>query len=151
MVPGKRVAFLTGGRLMDEDYYALSKLARTVFGTNDLDHRRDEGTGVAERSSRAHADPVTYDDVERAKVILVAGLDAEQEVPILHLRLRKAARRGAKIFVLHPRRTRLHDVAEHILCRPGEEAWLLETERAGIGRRSRRWSTRFARRAMPAS
>ena len=37
---GARVAFLTGGRLMDEDYYALSKLARTVFRTNDLDHRR---------------------------------------------------------------------------------------------------------------
>ncbi len=121
---GKRVAFLTGGRLMDEDYYALSKLARTVFGTNDLDHRRDDGAGFAEETiaSRAsRADAVTYDDVERAKVILVAGLDAEQEVPILHLRLRKAARRGAKIFVLHPRLTRLHDVAEHILCRPGEE------------------------------
>ena len=128
---GKRVAFLTGGRLMDEDYYALSKLARTVFGTNDLDHRRDEGARVVEEmvASRAtRAEPVTYDDVERAKVILVAGLDAEQEVPILHLRLRKAARRGAKIFVLHPRRTRLHDVAEHILCRPGDEAWLLETD-----------------------
>ena len=37
---GKRVAILTGGRLMDEDYYALSKLARTVLRTNDLDHRR---------------------------------------------------------------------------------------------------------------
>ena len=109
---------------MDEDYYALSKLARTVFGTNDLDHRRDDGAGLAEEpiASRAsRADAVTYDDVERAKVILVAGLDAEQEVPILHLRLRKAARRGAKIFVLHPRRTRLYDVAEHILCRPGDE------------------------------
>ena len=34
---------------------------------------------------------VTYADVERAKVILVVGLDAEQEVPILHLRIRKAA------------------------------------------------------------
>ncbi len=124
---GKRVAFLTGGRLMDEDYYALSKLARTVFGTNDLDHRRDEGTGIGGFDG-ATAHPVTYDDVERATVILVAGLDAEQEVPILHLRLRKAARRGAKIFVLHPRLTRLHDVAEHILCRPGDEAWLLETE-----------------------
>ncbi len=92
---------------MDEDYYALSKLARTVFGTNDLDHRRDEGAGFAEEmiaSRAARADAVTYDDVERAKVIVVAGLDAEQEVPILHLRLRKAARRGAKIFVLHPRR-----------------------------------------------
>ena len=58
---------------------------------------------------------VTYKDVERAKVILVAGLDAEQEIPILHLRLRKAASRGARIWVLHPRRTRLHDVATHVL------------------------------------
>ena len=124
---GKRVAFLTGGRLMDEDYYALSKLARTVFGTNDLDHRRDEGTGIAAFDGTL-AQPVTYADVERAKVILVAGLDTEQEVPILHLRLRKAARHGAKIFVLHPRLTRLHDVAQHILCRPGDEAWLLEMQ-----------------------
>jgi NADH-quinone oxidoreductase subunit G len=124
---GKRVAFLTGGRLMDEDYYALSKLARTVFGTNDLDHRRDQGSGIAVFDGTAE-EPVTYQDVERAKVILVAGLDAEQEVPILHLRLRKAARHGARIVVLHPRRTRLSDIAEHILCRPGDEAWLLERE-----------------------
>ncbi|MGZ5301387.1 MAG: NADH-quinone oxidoreductase subunit G [Actinomycetota bacterium] len=127
---GKRVAFLTGGRLMDEDYYALSKLSRTVFGTNDLDHRRDEGTWIGSFEGTA-AEPVRYKDVERARVILVAGLDAEQEVPILHLRLRKAARRGAKIFVLHPRRTRLYDVSEHILCRPGDEAWLLEREGGG--------------------
>ena len=132
---GKRVAFLTGGRLMDEDYYALSKLARTVFGTNDLDHRRDDGAGFAEEmiaSASSREDAVTYDDVERAKVIVVAGLDAEQEVPILHLRLRKAARGGAKIFVLHPRRTRLWDVAEHILCRPGEEASFLREQRPDI-------------------
>jgi NADH-quinone oxidoreductase subunit G len=127
---GRRVAFLTGGRLMDEDYYALSKLARTVFGTNDLDHRRDGGAGWVE-ADIATAPPVTYADVERATVILVAGLDAEQEVPILHLRLRKAARQGARIVVLHPRRTRLWDVAEHILCRPGDEAWLME-RRGGV-------------------
>ncbi|MGH2595915.1 MAG: NADH-quinone oxidoreductase subunit NuoG [Actinomycetota bacterium] len=132
---GKRVAFLTGGRLMDEDYYALSKLARTVFGTNDLDHRRDDGAGFAEdviasRATREQA--VTYEDIERSKVIVVAGLDAEQEVPILHLRLRKAAGRGAKIYVLHPRRTRLFDVAEHILCRPGEEQNVILRERPEI-------------------
>jgi NADH-quinone oxidoreductase subunit G len=133
---GKRIAFLTGGRLMDEDYYALSKLARTVFGTNDLDHRRDGGAPwlveetVAARATREES--VTYDDIERARVILVAGLDAEQEVPILHLRLRKAARRGAKIYVLHPRRTRLWDVAEHILCRPGEEQEVVLRRRPDI-------------------
>jgi NADH-quinone oxidoreductase subunit G len=119
---GKRVAFLTGGRLMDEDYYALSKLARTVFRTNDLDHRRGgAGAPTAERAAAANPMSVTYRDVERAKVILVAGLDAEQEVPILHLRLRKAAARGARIWVLHPRRTRLHDLATHVLCAPGDE------------------------------
>ncbi|CAN5720051.1 NADH-quinone oxidoreductase subunit G [soil metagenome] len=124
---GKRVAVLTGGRLMDEDYFALSKLARTVFRTNDLDHRRagDIGAGAAERHAATSPMAVTYKDVERADAILVVGLDAEQEVPILHLRLRKAARRGARIWVLHPRRTRLHDVATHVLCAPGDEARLL--------------------------
>jgi NADH-quinone oxidoreductase subunit G len=123
---GKRVAILTGGRLMDEDYFALSKLARTVFRTNDLDHRRGgDGAPVAERHAAVDPMAVTYKDVERAGAILVAGLDAEQEVPILHLRLRKAARRGARIWVLHPRRTRLHDVATHVLCAPGDEGRLL--------------------------
>lgn len=120
----RRVAFLTGGRLMDEDYYALSKLARTVFRTNDLDHRRVPG-GSAERYVASQPLSVTYDDVERAAVIVVAGLDAEQEVPILHLRLRKAAERGARVWVLHPRRTRLHDVATHVLAGPGDDRRLL--------------------------
>ncbi len=123
---GKRVAFLTGGRLMDEDYYALSKLARVAFGTNDLDHRRTFNGGHAEEIAAATSMAVTYADVERASAILVVGLDAEQESPILHLRIRKAASRGTKVFVVHPRRTRLHDVAEHVLVRPGHEGAFLE-------------------------
>ena len=123
---GGRVAFLTGGRLPDEDAYALSKLARTAFGTNDVDHRRAPHGGQAEELAAATPLATTYRDVERAKVILVAGLDAEQEVPILHLRIRKAARRGAKVFVIHPRTTRLRDVAEHQLCRPEHQTYVLE-------------------------
>jgi NADH-quinone oxidoreductase subunit G len=124
-VDGARVGIITGGRMMDEDYYALSKLARTVLRTNDLDHRRSRGAGEAERYVAAQPMSVTYKDVERASAILVAGLDAEQEIPILHLRLRKAAKRGAKIWVLHPRGTRLRDVATHILAAPGDELALL--------------------------
>jgi NADH-quinone oxidoreductase subunit G len=121
-----RIAFVAGGRLLDEDAYALSKLARVAFGTNDLDHRRTSHGGHAEMRSAASPLETTYLDVERAKVILVAGLDAEQEVPILNLRIRKAARRGAKVFVIHPRRTRLWDVAEHALCLPEHQTYLLE-------------------------
>jgi len=130
---GARVAFLAGGRLMDEDYYALSKLARTVMRTNDLDHRRDEPGLLAETAAASRPMAITSRELERARVILVAGLDAEQELPIVHLRLRKAAARGARIVVLHPRRTRLHDVAEHVLCRPGQQATLLAEAREGRG------------------
>jgi NADH-quinone oxidoreductase subunit G len=70
--------------------------------------------------------PVTYRDVERAAAILVVGLDAEHELPILHLRIRKAAARGARVVVVHPRRTRLWDVAEEILCMPGDEAAVID-------------------------
>jgi NADH-quinone oxidoreductase subunit G len=128
-------AFLGGGRLMDEDAYALSKLARTAFETNDLDHRL---TGIHDMPVEperyaASAISVTYADVEGALAILVLGLDTREELPILHLRLRKAARRGARIFVLHPRRTALADVAEHVLCQPGGEADLLERMLEGRG------------------
>jgi NADH-quinone oxidoreductase subunit G len=129
----KRVAFLTGGRLMDEDYYALSKLARTVFGTNDLDHRRVPGSVDTDAFVAARPMSVTSREIESAEVILIAGLDAEQEAPILHLRLRKAARRGARIWVVHPRRTRLHDLGTHVVCLPGDESRMLEEAAAGRG------------------
>jgi NADH-quinone oxidoreductase subunit G len=126
--PG-RVGILAGGRLTDEDAYALSKLARVGFGTNDLDHRR-AGAGHTPLLAEAHQAGgmrVTNADVEHAKAIVVVGLDAEQEVPILHLRIRKAVAAGAKVFVIHPRRTRLHDVAEHVLVAPGGEAAALQS------------------------
>jgi NADH-quinone oxidoreductase subunit G len=123
---GARVAFITGGRLADEDAYALSKLARTVFGTNDLDHRRSFNGGRAEEIAAAMPLWTTYRNVDRAPVILVAGLDTEQELPILHLRIRKAARRGARVFVIHPRTTRLRDLAEHELCRPEHQTYVLQ-------------------------
>jgi NADH-quinone oxidoreductase subunit G len=123
------VAFLAGGRLSDEDAFALSKLARTVFHTNDVDHRQAGGdpSAVGIEAEMASGMPVSYRDVERAKVILVVGLDAENELPILHLRIRKAARHGAKVFVIHPRRTRLWDVATHVLANPGEEAATIDS------------------------
>ncbi|CAN5144513.1 NADH-quinone oxidoreductase subunit G [soil metagenome] len=129
-----RTAFLAGGRLSDEDAYALSKLARSAFATNDVDFRT-AGTAhvpLEIEAAQAAGMPVTYHDVERAKTIVVAGLDAEQELPILHLRIRKAVHNGgARVVVVQPRRTRLWDVADHLLCRPGEEADVLGRLGAG--------------------
>jgi NADH-quinone oxidoreductase subunit G len=144
---GRRVAFLGGGRLTDEDNYAMSKLARTAFGTNDIDHRLagpPQSLGDAERIGATPGVQVSYRDVEAARAIVVVGLDTREELPILHLRIRKAVRKnGARVFVIHPRRTALSDVAEHLFCLPGEEASVLKSvattraSKSDVGRASR--------------
>ncbi len=123
--PG-RIAVLTGSRLADEDAYAASKYARAVLGTDDVDHRTrfapaDE---VDELAAVVGAETATYADVEKAPVIVVAGLDPEEEVPILHLRLRKAWRaHKARIVVVGPHLGTLADLAwRHVVTEPGAEA-----------------------------
>ena len=130
--PG-RIAVLTGSRLADEDAYAASKYARTVLGTDDVEHRtrfapsteRDELVAVIGR------DTASYAEVEAAPVIVVAGLDPEEEVPILHLRLRKAWRnRKARIVVVGPDLGTLDELAwRHLPTRVGGEADVLRALR----------------------
>jgi len=103
-----RVGVLPGGRLTREDAYAYSKFARGVLGTNDIDHRsRPHSAEEADFLGALVAGRglgVTYADLERASVVVLAGLDPEDESPIVFLRLRKAVRK---------RRTRIFAVASH--------------------------------------
>jgi NADH-quinone oxidoreductase subunit G len=138
---GSRTALVTGGRLADEDAFLAARYARTVLGTDHVEHRTrfapaDEAAArVALLGGTTHGEPTTtYADVERAPVIVVAGLDPEEEVPVLHLRLRKAWRdRTARIVVVGPTLGTLADLAwRRIACAPGEEAAALATLTAGI-------------------
>jgi len=108
------VGVLTGGRLTDEDAYALSRFSRDVLGTDNVDFRLRPRT-VEERdvlSAVAGSVGPTYDDVERADVVVVAGLEPQEEVPILYLRLRKAWRRSRqKIVVVGPVLGSLSEIA----------------------------------------
>src|SRR5690349_19797527 len=95
------VGVLTGGRLTGEDAYAYSKFARVALGTNDIDfraraHSAEEADFLASHVV-AKALDVTYADLEKASVVVLAGLEPEDESPIVFLRLRKASRkRGTK-------------------------------------------------------
>ena len=129
----RAAAVLTGGRLTLEDSYAYAKFARVVLGTNSVDFRTREtsaeedaflgsvaGTGVT----------VSYDDLEGAPTVLLAGLEPEEESPIVFLRLRKAARAGSlKVFSITPVVTpSLRKLwASPILAAPGDEAALLRS------------------------
>lgn len=90
-------AVLTGGRLTAEDAYAYAKFARVSLGTHDIDfrarpHTAEEASFLA--SQVALSGGVTYADLEAAPVVVLLGLEPEDEAATIFLRLRKAARAG---------------------------------------------------------
>ncbi|WNV74991.1 NADH-quinone oxidoreductase subunit G [Geodermatophilus sp. DSM 44513] len=129
------VGVLPGGRLTVEDAYAYAKFARVALGTNDVDARArahsDEelaflaahvaGTGPYGGPAGAS---VTYDDLSAAPVVLLAGLEPEEESPIVFLRLRRAVRTtGMQVYDLAPFATRAAEKlqATVLATRPGTE------------------------------
>ena len=83
----------------NEEGALLARLA-DALGTGNVDHRiaqHDLSDGaVAEVFGMAVA------DLETADAIVLVGTNLRHEVPLLHQRLRKANKRGAKIHVVNP-------------------------------------------------
>jgi len=100
-----RVGVLTGGRLTLEDAYAYAKFTRLALGSNDIDmrarpHSAEETQFLADNVAGRPAG-VSYADLQRAPVVLLAGFEPQDESPIVFLRLRKAARAGTlKVYSL---------------------------------------------------
>jgi NADH-quinone oxidoreductase subunit G len=129
----QRSGVLTGGRVTVEDAYAYAKLARLGLKTNNVDFRTSAGSAEEDAFLAAHVAgrplDVTYADLDRAPAVLLAGLEPEEESPIIFLRLRKAARKnGTKVFSVTPMATEsLRKMwATALLAAPGDEAALLD-------------------------
>jgi NADH-quinone oxidoreductase subunit G len=93
------VGVLPGGRLTEEDAYAYAKFARVALGTNDVDYRSRPGSAEELAFLGSHvagvtSEHVSYAALEAAPAVLLAGLEPEEESPIVFLRLRKSTRLG---------------------------------------------------------
>jgi formate dehydrogenase major subunit len=124
------IGVLGSARATNEDNYVTQKLARTVIGTNNVDccarvcHapsaaalKRILGAGLATNS---------FDDIERARAILVCGANATEDHPVVGARIRQAARQGAQLIVIDPRRIELTaDATCHVALKPGTNVALL--------------------------
>jgi NADH-quinone oxidoreductase subunit G len=127
------VAGLGGARGTNEDAYVFGRFLRSTVGTPHLDAQLGDGldarvlAGITKRGTIAN--------LERAATILVWAPDLKEELPVLYLRVRRAATElGAQLIVAHPRCTGLDDVADHVLRhRPGAGTDLLRRLAAGEG------------------
>ncbi|MBJ6765921.1 formate dehydrogenase subunit alpha [Myxococcaceae bacterium JPH2] len=124
------VAMLGSARATNEENYLAQKLARVALGTNNVDccarvcHAPSAaalnamlGTGASTNS---------FNDVEVARTLLVAGSNTTECHPVVGARVKQAVLRGAKLIVIDVRRTELAQYADvHLQPRAGTDVPLL--------------------------
>ncbi len=125
------VAFYVSGQILTEDYYVANKLMKGFIGSANIDtnSRLCMSSAVAahKRAFGADAVPVSYEDVEIADLVVIAGSNTAWAHPVLFQRLSaaKRARPEMRIVVIDPRRTATCDIADlHLAIAPGADAYL---------------------------
>jgi predicted molibdopterin-dependent oxidoreductase YjgC len=123
------IGFINSPRCSNEESYLLQKLARAVIGTNNVDHGmgayRGHSNEVLLEALGVAAATCSIEDVHRADVIMVDGVDLGLQLPTIGGRVLRAKLAGATLIVVDPRR---HRIAEHadifLQIRPGTDLLL---------------------------
>ncbi|MFQ5645615.1 MAG: formate dehydrogenase subunit alpha [bacterium] len=114
----------TSSRSINEDNYLLTKLARAVFGTNNVDNcaRVCHSPTVAGLTAVYGSGAATnsFDQVDGADVIFVTGSNPTEAHPIIGMNIKRAVKNGATLIVGDPRRIEMVKHADQWLdLRPG--------------------------------
>jgi assimilatory nitrate reductase catalytic subunit len=122
------VGVISTGQLVTEEFYALGKLVQLGIGTSNYDGNTTlcMATAVAgyKRSFGSDGPPGTYEDLERADVVLLIGANIADNHPILCWRLRANPR--TTIIVVDPRVTKTAMLADlHLPIAPRTDLALI--------------------------
>ena len=109
------VGFVGSNRTTNEENYLLQKIARTTFGTNNIDHHRTaDYTGlITALGDRAADSAVTMEQLYESKAVLLIGNDATNQNPLVAWQIRTGVRHhGAKLYLLNGDEIKLHRQAK---------------------------------------
>jgi NADH-quinone oxidoreductase subunit G len=98
--PGASIAAIAGDLLDCETMFAAKALLRAL-GSN-LVEARQTGMSYPTGNLAAVNFNTTLNGIEEADAVLIVGSHVRWEAPLVNVRLRKAAKRGAKVFVVGP-------------------------------------------------
>ncbi|MBN1148274.1 MAG: NADH-quinone oxidoreductase subunit NuoG [Anaerolineales bacterium] len=116
---GPGLLTLGGGRLSNEDFYNLGALTHSLGGSTALYTHMAGGELTAQIGL---APGSNLGDLGADSAVLVVGCDLEEEAPLWWLRLKQAAKRGARLIVLNPRATKLDRAASYAIRYPFGQA-----------------------------
>ncbi len=101
-------------RTTNEETYLFQKLLRAGLGTNNVDHSHGRFP-----KATAGALPWAWTDsiagLERASTIVLLGTDTYYRQPIVDLRIRRAIRKGVRVWVVTPEASRLDRLAAGVI------------------------------------
>jgi NADH-quinone oxidoreductase subunit G len=128
---GADTGVLVNPAASNEEGASLARLAKGL-GTSAIDHRLTQvdfaDAAVAEVFGRSAA------DLETADVVLLVGTNLRHEVPLLHQRLLKATKKGAKVFAINPVDfTVAHALAGKAIVAPSKLPGVLAALAAKVG------------------
>jgi NADH-quinone oxidoreductase subunit G len=112
---GDGVGFIGSNRTSNEENYLLQKLARSTFGTNNIDHHRTaDYTGlITALGERAGDSQLTMEKLYESKAVLVIGNDPTNQNPLVAWQIRSAIRHhGSKLFVINTKEVRIDRKAQ---------------------------------------
>ncbi|TRC90935.1 nitrate reductase [Mesorhizobium sp. WSM4310] len=134
------VAFYVSGQLLTEDYYLANKLMKGFIGSANIDtnSRLCMASSVAghRRAFGSDTVPGTYEDLERADLIVLVGSNLAWCHPVLYQRIAAARekRPEMKIVLVDPRRTMTSDIADmHLAIAPDGDVALFTGLLAWLG------------------
>ncbi len=102
---GAELATVASSSATVEELYLLGKLTRAL-GSSNIDHRLRQGDfrDEADDPSAPGLGGLAIAAIDQLDALLVVGCNLRREAPVLAHRVRKAAKRGAKIAFLNPTR-----------------------------------------------
>ncbi len=131
---GQAIAGLITARCTNEDLYVFQRLMRGAIGSNNVDssarygqmnfvRAMSEATGLGRSMN-------SFEDITKAKAILLIGSDVTETHPITGLRIKEAIRvYKSNVLIANPRKTNIakleYDNVHHLQIRPETEGWFV--------------------------
>ncbi|WP_421708933.1 formate dehydrogenase subunit alpha [Algihabitans sp.] len=128
---GAALAGFGSAKGSNEEAYLFQKLVRTGFGTNNVDHctRLCHASSVAALIEGIGSGGVTvsFNAALESDCIVVIGAKPEQNHPVAATYLKQAAKRGANLIIMDPRRhdTLARYASHNLQFKPGSDVALL--------------------------
>jgi NADH-quinone oxidoreductase subunit G len=114
------VGFIGSNHTSNEENYLLQRFARTVVGTNNIDHHRTADYAALVSALQGETKRfASAADLTRASAILLVGNDPTHNHPLLAWNIRAAVRHlNARLFVINAREIKLRRQARQFLQVP---------------------------------